>query len=87
MLFVNVAFYLSIMFVDSFGCIPIKAIWDVTVPGKCINHKVSLMMGASFNSLSDICILIMPQRAIWNMESMSWKKKWGLSALFLLGIT
>lgn len=39
---------------------------------------------ASINTASDLIIVILPQPAIWRLE-LSAKKKWGLSAVFLLG--
>ncbi|GAB1319644.1 hypothetical protein MFIFM68171_09854 [Madurella fahalii] len=67
-------------------CIPHQAIWDFTIPGalcfKLYNLQVS---SASIQLISDVGILLLPQRVIWTLK-MSWKKRMGVSVIFGLGL-
>ncbi|KAF2714305.1 hypothetical protein K504DRAFT_420031 [Pleomassaria siparia CBS 279.74] len=85
LLVANTVFYSAVIFIEAFSCVPMEAIWDITIEGKCINRLSLHYISAAFNSASDICVLILPQRAIWGLETMKTKRKWGLSALFFLG--
>jgi len=85
LLFANTVFYITVIFIEAFSCVPMEAIWDVTIKGKCLDRLSLHYISAAFNSVSDICVLILPQRAIWGLETMRMKRKWGLSGLFLLG--
>ena len=42
------------------------------------------IVSASINTASDLIIVILPQPVIWRLE-LTRKRKWGLSAVFLLG--
>jgi hypothetical protein len=81
----NVAFYSAAIIAANLSCIPQNAIWDVTVHGKCFNYKAMEMAGAAINLVSDLIILILPQRVIWTLN-MSTSRKLGVSFIFAIGI-
>lgn len=66
-------------------CIPHKAIYDLTVPGKCIDlHKIQLT-SASIHLTCDVIMLLLPQPVIWTLK-MTWRKRLGVSFVFSLGV-
>lgn len=86
LLWVNVVFYSICMFLELFGCQPREKFWNKLLPGGyCINiHAVTVASGA-VNVLSDLVILVLPQKAIWRLH-LSWRKKVGISAIFAVAI-
>ncbi|KAI1499233.1 hypothetical protein F5X99DRAFT_390707 [Biscogniauxia marginata] len=66
-------------------CIPYEKIWDITVPGKCIEKSKVEITTAAVHLASDIVILSLPQKVIWNLQ-MSIKQKLGVSVIFSLGV-
>ncbi|KAI0465690.1 hypothetical protein F4859DRAFT_527824 [Xylaria cf. heliscus] len=85
LLWVNVLFYFSIIIVANLICFPFALIWDKTLEGTCIDGKVIEVASAALNLTSDIIILVLPQRVIWNLQ-MKKKKKIGVSIIFAIGI-
>ncbi|KAI9705288.1 MAG: hypothetical protein M1820_005287 [Bogoriella megaspora] len=80
----NVLFYIAGFFVSLLQCIPLKKTWDPAQPGKCISYKLLIVTSAVFNMLSDLLMLILP--LVWiSRLHMSFKRKRGVSAMFLLG--
>ncbi|KAI1746006.1 hypothetical protein F4680DRAFT_400001 [Xylaria scruposa] len=84
-LVLNTLFYASALFIVNLTCIPQERIWDKTVPGRCIDVKEYCIATAAFNVLSDIFILILPQRVVWRLQ-MTTKRKIGISLIFAVGI-
>ena len=41
-------------------CIPIKAVWDFSDKGKCINASAVVFAGAGFSIFEDIVIILLP---------------------------
>ncbi|KAF2106963.1 hypothetical protein BDV96DRAFT_654293 [Lophiotrema nucula] len=86
LLAVNTAFYISAVFVSIFNCIPIQAAWNRFLDqSKCIEIRPFLIVAATFNTVTDILILVIPQRVIWGMN-MTVTRRWAVSVLFLIGI-
>ncbi|KAI1260501.1 hypothetical protein F5Y18DRAFT_405609 [Xylariaceae sp. FL1019] len=85
LLWVNVLFYTSTIITANLVCIPFEAIWDKTITGKCIDGKVIEVVSASLNLVSDLIILILPQKVIWTLH-MRPQKKVGVSILFAIGL-
>lgn len=76
---------ISIVFALCFVCIPYEKIWDITLPGHCIK-KLNIDVGAAVVHLcTDIVMLILPQKVIWGLQ-MSFRKRFGVSVFFSLGI-
>ncbi|KAI1105775.1 hypothetical protein F4804DRAFT_331024 [Jackrogersella minutella] len=76
---------IAIVFALCFVCTPYQKIWDLTLPGHCIN-KLHVDIGAATVHLTtDLIILCLPQKVIWGLQ-MSFRKKLGVSVFFSLGI-
>ena len=85
MLGINVAYYIAAILVTSLACSPHEGIWDRTIPGKCLDSRVILISSASVNVISDIFILLLPQKIIWGLR-ISAKKRLGISIVFATGL-
>ncbi|KAB8202983.1 hypothetical protein BDV34DRAFT_227880 [Aspergillus parasiticus] len=66
-------------------CIPHKAIYDLTVPGKCIDLYKIQLTSASIHLTCDVIMLLLPQPVIWTLK-MTWRKRLGVSFVFSLGV-
>ena len=67
------------------SCVPHRAIWDLTVRGKCF-EKLTLDLAAAVMALiTDLLVLVLPHRVIWQLH-ISTRKKLGVSAIFCLGL-
>ncbi|KAI0844146.1 hypothetical protein F5Y00DRAFT_249447 [Daldinia vernicosa] len=78
-------FYASLIIALNLSCTPYRRIWDKTLTGTCIDIKAIHIAATATNVILDIAILILPQRIIWKLK-MSKAKKFGLSAVFAIGI-
>ena len=85
LIWVHVVYYLITPFLQIFQCYPVEKYWKPWIKGgHCMDYHRVRVISASFNSASDILIFIMPQKVIWNLQT-SFKKKIGVSAIFLVG--
>lgn len=81
----TVAFFIVATFVELFECSPRKKLWDVLITnGHCLNIDALNISSGVVTSLSDILILLLTQNSIWRLQ-MSFKRKLGVSAMFLTG--
>ncbi|MCJ1475671.1 hypothetical protein MMC13_004334 [Lambiella insularis] len=85
MIVIICGFYFAITMAKSLQCLPRARIWDKTVPGNCVDLSVLLDASGLFNTLSDVCILLVPLKGVWNLQ-MSRKRKIGVYAIFTVGI-
>lgn len=85
LIWLNFFFYLTVTFLVIFNCQPIKKVWRPWIDGKCLNLPDIIIAIASVNSLSDFSLLVLPQRVIWNLQ-MSFKRRIGVSSIFLVGL-
>lgn len=87
LLVVNMIYYITAAFLESFRCTPLRKIWDVFYDGGyCpINVIVMNLVSSVINILSDLAILAVPQMVIWRLN-MTRATKAGVSVLFLIGI-
>ncbi|XXH05412.1 hypothetical protein Hte_011838 [Hypoxylon texense] len=76
-----VAFVFALCFV----CEPYQKIWDITLPGHCIKKLNIDIAAAAVHLTTDLVILVLPQKVIWNLQ-MSFRKRLGVSVFFSLGI-
>lgn len=53
--------------------------------GSCIDVKFLYIPAAVINLVSNIIILVLPQRVIWGLQTSS-KNKIGISLIFAIGI-
>lgn len=65
-------------------CNPMHKSWKPWTKGRCMDFKAVNVISGTMDSVSDISILIVPQKVIWNL-SLSNEKKMGASAIFLIG--
>jgi hypothetical protein len=78
-------FQISTTLVDLFGCHPIAAGWDKTIPNaRCIDPKTLYMATAGINLATDIIILCLPMPLVWGLH-LPLKRKLGVSFIFVLG--
>ena len=81
----NVIFYLVLILFQLLACRPIAHAWDPFVVGTCVPDKLIVhIISAAINTASDLIIITMPQPVIWRL-TITTKRKWGLSAVFLIG--
>ncbi|KAI0405765.1 hypothetical protein F4802DRAFT_133396 [Xylaria palmicola] len=66
-LWLNVAYYIATIVVESMQCTPHNLIWDPTVKGACLEAK-AIEATSSINVVSDIVMLAAPQFVIWRLK-------------------
>ncbi|KAI0011899.1 hypothetical protein F4779DRAFT_570835 [Xylariaceae sp. FL0662B] len=81
----NVIYYTASILVSAFACSPHERNWNKSLPGTCINTKAILISSPAINLVSDLLILVLPQRLIWTLH-MSKRKKINISLVFMIGI-
>ncbi|KAI0418236.1 hypothetical protein F5X98DRAFT_338471 [Xylaria grammica] len=82
---INTLYYVANIVAVNLTCVPFEASWNILVAGKCLDQKALDTSSAVINLISDITILGLAQRVIWNLH-MSMKKKLGLSLIFTAGV-
>ncbi len=85
LLWANVLFYASKILLINLACIPHRAIWDKTIPAKCLDQKIVYLAAAVISVVSHAFILALPQTIIWKLK-MDNKKKIGVSFIFATGV-
>ncbi|KAI6754716.1 hypothetical protein HG530_012468 [Fusarium avenaceum] len=67
-------------------CVPLEAIWDPRVIGKCLSYRTQMWyVNAVMHIVLDFAIIIMPLPIVWNLN-LPRPQKWLLSGIFGLGI-
>ncbi|KAH7026716.1 uncharacterized protein B0I36DRAFT_415395 [Microdochium trichocladiopsis] len=66
-------------------CVPHNAIWEFYVPSKCYSLPRVMLASASVQVVTDIAMVLLPQRLIWKLQT-GWKRKAGISLIFGIGI-
>ncbi|KAI0436304.1 hypothetical protein F4803DRAFT_557137 [Xylaria telfairii] len=78
--------HIAIIVTENLSCMPYEKIWNVTITsGSCIAEKVYHLPGNVIDLASTLIILILAQRAIWNLQ-MSLNNKIGISLIFFVGV-
>lgn len=85
MIIIQALFGIAIVISLNLACIPTKKKWEFWVPGTCINAHDIETASAAFQLASDCFVLLIPQKIIWDLQ-MSWKKRFGVSVIFSLGV-
>ena len=67
------------------ACRPLRAYWDVDVPGKCLVMVTFTYFTNISNLITDIWIFLMPVPMIWHLQ-LQVKKKMILSLIFCIGL-
>ncbi|PVH99804.1 hypothetical protein DM02DRAFT_507194, partial [Periconia macrospinosa] len=51
-----------------FSCQPIHGFWGITIKSKCVNQSTFFLENSIPNILTDILILCLPVREVWNLQ-------------------
>ncbi|KAJ0108407.1 hypothetical protein J7T55_005384 [Diaporthe amygdali] len=83
----NIIYCVVTIIVYSLSCVPFEYLWNRTIEnGYCrMNTAYTSLWSACFLFLTDIIILIIPQRVIWKLN-MSRSRKLGVSVVFTFGM-
>ncbi|KAM5356794.1 hypothetical protein ACJ41O_003440 [Fusarium nematophilum] len=68
-IYIVMASLVAQMFTVMLQCIPIQAVWDPSVKGKCIPHITNMWyFNGIFNIVTDFAILAMPLPVLWRLQ-------------------
>ena len=81
---VVIAWWVAVMFLDIFSCMPVNGFWDKSIPSKCINPTHYYIGVAIPNITTDVIMLALPVRMVWRLHT-SLGHKIALSTTFLTG--
>ena len=79
-------FYLTTTIAKIWQCSPRRKIWDKDIPGSCIDIPALLQTSGAFNTITDILILLVPVKFVWNLQ-MTKKTKLFIVLIFTVGLT
>ena len=65
-------------------CIPVRAAWDLTQKGKCVNSSVMVAAGAACSIFEDVVIILLPVREIKYLN-LGPRKRLAIILMFSLG--
>jgi hypothetical protein len=68
----------------AFQCIPVNAVWDLDVKGRCIDSSAIIFTGAAVGIFEDIVIILLPVPELIGL-SLTLRKRLGVIFLFSLG--
>lgn len=74
----------AIFFACAGQCRPLKAYWDHSIDGQCIDPNLFFIVNQAWNVLMDFVILALPIPMIWNLHR-AWQDKLALNGVFALG--
>ncbi|KAF2462851.1 uncharacterized protein BDR25DRAFT_204449, partial [Lindgomyces ingoldianus] len=80
----SVGWLLSMFFGTIFVCTPVKAAFDITVRGKCLNAEVVYLWTNSIDLVFDAILLCLPISVILKL-SLPTEEKVGVAVIFLTG--
>ena len=83
-IWVNMLYFIALLFVTIFQCTPRAKIWNPEIPGRCLRYQAYTVATGLFNVVSDLLMLLFPITCIWNLQ-MSNNRKIGVSAIFFVG--
>lgn len=86
LIFVVFGFEVAAIFIKIWKCVPREKIWDEHLDGHCVNFAGFMISSGVFNTATDIIILFLPIKAVWNLQ-MSTKTKFGVVSIFTIGLT
>ena len=61
-------FYTILMFIKIWQCTPTERLWDHSVEKSCVNISTLLNASGMFNITSDVLILLVPVKSVWNLN-------------------
>lgn len=65
----TIAWMISISLVAIFQCSPLAKAFNPTVLGRCINLKAALISNGVPNFVTDMVILALPARTVWQLQA------------------
>jgi len=68
-----------------FQCAPVKAVWDLSITGKCVNIDAFYLANAALNIATDVFTYILPIDLVRHLQ-MPTKQKFGLGLMLGLGL-
>ncbi|KAH8756854.1 hypothetical protein BGZ57DRAFT_772220, partial [Hyaloscypha finlandica] len=72
------------MLVPAFECLPVRSVWDRSVPGKCLNLPAIIYTGASTGIIMDFVIICLPISELKTLN-LTLRKKITLGLMFSVG--
>ena len=75
---------LGSLFNAMFRCVPIQSFWDLSMKGSCPHAAEGRIATAALNSFTDVILLSLPMRPIWQLH-LPWKKKFQVLGIFAVG--
>jgi hypothetical protein len=75
---------IAFFFAVTLQCIPVRAVWDVTVQGQCIDSGAVIAAGAGFSIFEDIAIILLPVPELKRLN-LGLGKRLVVMALFAMG--
>ncbi|KAI0406564.1 hypothetical protein F4802DRAFT_596261 [Xylaria palmicola] len=82
----NFLFYSTSVFLEIFSCQPIDKAWNLLIKeGHCIDLIKLNIAASTFNVISDITILLLPQPMIWKLK-LPFRNRLTVSTIFLVAI-
>lgn len=82
---INFIIYVLAMILTLVSCVPTEKIWMPWIDGRCFSRDAADITGAWSNLVTDLAILILPQREIWKLH-LSTRRKIGVSLIFSVGL-
>jgi hypothetical protein len=72
------------IFAVAFQCVPVAAMWDTEIVGKCLNVQDLTVSGAAMSIFEDLAIMILPVYEL-NSLNLNVRKRMALIVMFALG--
>ncbi|KAK8042967.1 hypothetical protein PG994_013450 [Apiospora phragmitis] len=81
-----VGFYVATNLAKIWQCIPREKIWVASLAGSCIDISMLLNVSGIVNTVTDVVILLLPIRAVWNLNLVA-RKKITVVLVFTFGLS
>lgn len=80
-----IAIYVVQVFVSILQCSPVSAIWDATVPARCIDVQGYWYGFTSASFVLDALVLSMPLRLVWELPFLATRERVMIVTIFFVG--
>ncbi|KAI5867525.1 hypothetical protein GGS23DRAFT_548742 [Durotheca rogersii] len=81
----HLVFHITALVVYNVSCQPYEKNWNPFIPGSCFDNRSIYVISTVVFLVIDVCILLLPQRAIWGLQ-MPTRKKLGVASMFMVGV-
>ncbi|KAK8052474.1 hypothetical protein PG993_003859 [Apiospora rasikravindrae] len=81
-----VGFYVATNLAKVWQCVPREKIWVTSLPGSCIDISTLLNVSGVVNTVTDFVILLLPIKAVWNLN-LAARKKITVVLVFTFGLS